>query len=283
VTGAVSTGWVDTPEGRFYLDEEGYPAAGWTDTPEGRCFLNEKGQPATGWMEIDGKRYHFGDTGLMTLGWLEQDGDRYYFKEDGTMAIGKVDVDGTARFFTSAGKYVVLVNKWNPVPEDYQVELVKYEGHQISTQCHDQLVAMIENIKSLGYYKVTNIYRSQEDQQAIWDRRYNNYLLSGYSQEVALEEVSKSVSVPGTSEHQLGLAVDIDGVPAVHGWLAEHSWEYGFIVRYPEGKSDITGILYEPWHFRYVGVELAKELYELGLCMEEYMDMLTAQNNSPAA
>jgi D-alanyl-D-alanine carboxypeptidase len=139
---------------------------------------------------------------------------------------------------------------------------------------------MIEQIKPLGYYKVTNIYRSQEDQQAIWNRRVNSYLLAGYSKTAAEEEVGKSVCIPGTSEHQLGLAVDIDGVPAVHGWLAEHSWEYGFIVRYPEGKSDITGILYEPWHFRYVGVELAKELYDLGLCMEEYMDMLTAQSLS---
>lgn len=280
VTGALSTGWVDTPEGRFYLNEEGYPASGWTDTTEGRCFLNEKGQPTTGWMEENGKRYHFGDNGLMTLGWLEQDGERYYFKEDGTMAIGKVDVDGTARFFTSTGKYVVLTNKWNPVPDDYQAELVKYDTHQVSAQCRDQLTAMIEQIKPLGYYKVTNIYRSQEDQQAIWNRRVNSYLLAGYSKTAAEEEVGKSVCIPGTSEHQLGLAVDIDGVPAVHGWLAEHSWEYGFIVRYPEGKSDITGILYEPWHFRYVGVELAKELYDLGLCMEEYMDMLTAQSLS---
>ena len=72
---------------------------------------------------------------------------------------------------------------------------------------------------------------------------------------------------------------DIDGVKPVHNWLAEHSWEYGFIVRYPEGKSDITGILYEPWHFRYVGVELAKELYESGLCLEEYMAKLTAENS----
>lgn len=278
VTGAVSTGWTDTPDGRFYLDELGHPISGWTDTPEGRCFLDENGQAATGFVDDGGKRYYLDENGLMTLGWLELEGDRYYFREDGTMAIGEVEIDGNSRFFASTGKYVVLVNRWNPLPDDYEVELVNYGGNQVSAECYDQLVAMIKQIQPLGYYNVTNGYRSEATQQAIWDRRYNNFRASGYSHEEAMEEVGKSVAVPGTSEHHLGLSVDIDGVPAVHGWLAEHSWEYGFIVRYPDGKSDITGILYEPWHFRYVGVELAKELYDLGLCLEEYMDMLTAQN-----
>lgn len=283
VTGAVTTGWVETEEGRFYLDENGHPATGWTDTPTGRSLLDENGQPITGWIEENGNHYHFDENGIMTTGWLNWDGERYYFKEDGSMAIGEVEIDGASRFFASTGKYVVLANRWNPVPDDYEVELVKYGNHQVSAVCHDQLVEMVEQIKTLGYYNITNIYRSKDSQQAIWDRRYNNCLISGYSQEEALEEVGKTVAIPGTSEHQLGLAVDIDGAPAVHNWLSEHSWEYGFIIRYPEGKSDITGILYEPWHFRYVGVELAKELYDLGLCMEEYMDVLTAQSQSPSA
>ncbi len=277
-TGAVSTGWVDTEEGRFFLDDAGHPASGWTDTPQGRCYLNENGQAATGWVEDNGKRYYLDENGLMVTGWLELEGERYYLKENGVMAIGEVEIDGISRFFTSKGKYVVMANKWHPIPDDYQVEIVSYGRHKISAECHDQLVAMIDQIKTLGYYKVTNVYRSKESQQSIWDRRYNNCRASGYTHEEAVEEVGKSVALPGTSEHQLGLAVDIDGVKSVHNWLAEHSWEYGFIVRYPEGKSDITGILYEPWHFRYVGVELAKELYESGLCLEEYMDMLTAQN-----
>lgn len=276
-TGEISTGWVDTGDGIFYLDENGHPLSGWTDTPEGRCLLDENGQAATGWTEYNGKQYYLNEQGLMATGWLELDGERYYLKENGVMAVGEVEIDGVSRFFSSTGKYVVLANKWHPIPDDYEVELVSYGKHKISAECHDQLVAMIDQIKSLGYYNVTNVYRSKESQQAIWDKRYSNYRASGYSHEEAEEEVGKSVSIPGTSEHQLGLAVDIDGVKPVHNWLAEHSWEYGFVVRYPEGKSDITGILYEPWHFRYVGVELAKELYESGLCMEEYMDMLTRQ------
>ena len=90
------------------------------------------------------------------------------------------------------------------------------------------------------------------------------------------------MAIPGTSEHQLGLAVDIvdkhsqvlDNSQAdtpAQQWLMEHSWEYGFILRYPEGKSEITGIIYEPWHYRYVGKEAAAEIHELGLCLEEYL------------
>ena len=278
-TGEISTGWTETDDGMFYLDENGQPFNGWTDTPAGRCYLNENGQAHVGFLEDGGKRYYLDENGLMVTGWLTLENDRYYFKEDGTMAIGEVEIDGISRFFTSTGKYVVLANKWHPIPDDYEVELVSYGKHKISAECVDQLKAMISQIQSLGYYNVTNVYRSKESQQAIWDKRYNNYRASGYSHEEAEAEVGKSVSIPGTSEHQLGLAVDIDGVKPVHNWLAEHSWEYGFIVRYPEGKADITGILYEPWHFRYVGVELAKELYESGLCLEEYMAKLTAENS----
>ena len=94
--------------------------------------------------------------------------------------------------------------------------------------------------------------------------------------------------MPGTSEHQLGLAVDIVDVnypylddhqatmPA-QKWLMEHCWEYGFVLRYPDDKTDVTGIIYEPWHYRYVGKELAAELYELGLTVEEYMQKLTEE------
>ena len=275
--GILRTGWTDTDLGRFYLTEEGYIATGWLETDEGTIYLDENGQPITGWIELENGTYYLTDTGVVTTGWLELDGERYYFREDGTMARGKVLIGENASYFTSTGKHVQMVNKWNPVPDDYQVELVSYGGYQIAAEAYDPLVQMIEQLKGLGYYKVTSIYRSVQHQQNIWDSRYYNYLAAGYSHDGAIAEVGKHVAVPGTSEHHLGLAVDIDGVAAVHGWLAEHSWEYGFIVRYPDGKTDITGIVYEPWHYRYVGRELAKEIYESGLTMEEYMDRLTEQ------
>ena len=96
-------------------------------------------------------------------------------------------------------------------------------------------------------------------------------------------EAAKTVALPGTSEHQLGLAVDIvdrsnqnldrtQETTAVQQWLMAHSWEYGFILRYPDEKSETTGIIYEPWHYRYVGKEAAEEIYRQGVCLEEYLD-----------
>ena len=85
------------------------------------------------------------------------------------------------------------------------------------------------------------------------------------------------VAIPGTCEHELGLAVDINADKEqssneeVYNWLAENAWRYGFILRYPKGKEDITGIDYEPWHYRYVGKEVAKQFYEEGITLEEYV------------
>ena len=94
------------------------------------------------------------------------------------------------------------------------------------------------------------------------------------------------MAVPGTSEHQLGLALDIvdnknwyldesQAKMPTQIWLMENSWRYGWILRYPGEKSHLTGIIYEPWHYRYVGKTVAKEIHELGICLEEYLDMLT--------
>ena len=120
-------------------------------------------------------------------------------------------------------------------------------------------------------YKVTSIYRSKATQQSIWDRYYNNFRAAGYKKADAERLTGEKVAIPGTSEHHLAYAVDIDGVKPVHNWLAEHSWEYGFIVRYPDGTTEITGIEYEPWHFRYVGTAVSMDMKDSGLCLEEYL------------
>lgn len=105
----------------------------------------------------------------------------------------------------------------------------------------------------------------------------------GYGLEDAKAKAGRQVAVPGTSEHQLGLAVDIVDVSYqlldtnqentdVQKWLLENSWRYGFILRYPTDKTDVTGIVYEPWHYRYVSKEYAKEIYEKGVCLEQYLE-----------
>ena len=108
--------------------------------------------------------------------------------------------------------------------------------------------------------------------------------LNEMSEEEAKVEAAKAVAIPGTSEHQLGLAVDLvdanmqDLTSAQEStetqkWLMANSWRYGFIHRYPNGKTDITGIIYEPWHYRYVGRTAAAQIHELGVTFEEYIDM----------
>lgn len=279
-TGILVTGWLETEEGRLYLDENGRLSTGWTETPEGTYYFGEDGYPLTGWLETDTDCYYLDENGQMTLGWLTLEDVTYYFREDGTMAVGKVIIEDTARYFTSTGAYVVLVNRWNPVPEDYTSDLVYFGEWRVDSSCYDALVQMLEDCPYS--YTITSAYRSKATQQYIWDKRMNNYQASGYSYSEALAMVEAYVAVPGTSEHQLGLAIDISGSDAVCGWLEEHCWEYGFLLRYPAGKEAITGINYERWHFRYVGTELSLELRDLGLTMEEYMDMLTEQAGSDA-
>ena len=138
------------------------------------------------------------------------------------------------------------------------------------------MAELIAACNEAGYYcGINSVYRSYEFQSSIWGGQVDRYVARGYSREEAERITNQSIAVPGTSEHQLGLAIDVACGNDAYAWLAQHSWEYGFILRYPYGKTELTGILYEPWHFRYVGVELASELFELGLCMEEYMNMLT--------
>lgn len=109
------------------------------------------------------------------------------------------------------------------------------------------------------------------------DDKIKEFIDQGESAAQAKKDAKKWVNPVGYSEHQTGLAMDInaDGVNStgeeVYTWLKEHAWEYGFILRYPDGKTDITGTDYEPWHYRYVGKDAAKEIYKKGLCLEEYL------------
>ena len=132
---------------------------------------------------------------------------------------------------------------------------------------------MMKACRTAGYTCVLNsTYRNISTQQYLWNNRYNNYIRQGYSSEEAKRLTWQKVAYPGTSEHHTGLAVDITGTDGMYAWLQEHSWEYGFIMRYPDDKIESTGIIYEPWHFRYVGKETAKAIYSSGLTMEEFLE-----------
>ena len=241
----------------------------------------------TGWAEYDGNRYYYSQ-GRIHTGWLSLDGDRYYFHEDGTMAVGKVSVPGSGtRYFTSTGKECILVNPWNYVPSDYSVKLSKYGGYKVATICLSDLKEMIADCKSDGCKPtVVSAYRTNSYQAGLYEKRVQRFMNQGYSRKKAEIEAAKRVAIPGTSEHELGLALDISDASYqnldskqentdAQKWLIKNSWKYGFILRYPNGKTDVTGIIYEPWHYRYVGKELAKELHDCGLCLEEYFEQLT--------
>lgn len=248
--------------------------------------------PLEGWQELDGKRYFY-EGSQPHVGWLNYEGDRYYFHSDGTMAIGKVVMPSgdEVRYFVSTGKEVILVNPWNYVPDDYTVELKYVQGYQVASQCASALKTMLKDCEKAGFSAtVVSTYRTHEYQAKLFQRRIERFIEQGYDEETARIEAAKRVAVPGTSEHELGLAIDItdasyqtldkkqEQTPAQQ-WLIEHCWEYGFILRYPNDKTAVTGIIYEPWHYRYVGTELALELRDSGLCLEEYFEALTEQTN----
>lgn len=243
----------------------------------------------TGWQEIDGQRYFYTESGIPHTGWLEWEGARYYFHADGTMAKGKVAIsEREYRYFTSAGKEIILVNPWNFVPEDYSVELAKCHGWQVAKECVPELKQMLKDCSAAGNSAViVSAYRTHSYQAGLYQNRIDRFIAQGYSREKAEVEAAKRVAYPGTSEHELGLAVDIvdesyqklntkQETTAAQQWLMENCWRYGFILRYPNEKSEVTGIIYEPWHYRYVGKELAEALHESGLCLEEYFDSIPA-------
>ena len=126
-------------------------------------------------------------------------------------------------------------------------------------------------------------FRTWAKQEYLFQRRIQRYVDQGYTWEEAEEMAPMWVARPGTSEHQAGLAVDIVSAAyqvldetqedtATQQWLLEHCWEYGFILRYPTDKSELTKVGYEPWHYRYVGREAALEMRDSGLCLEEYLE-----------
>ena len=185
---------------------------------------------------------------------------------------------------------LLLVNPWNYIPDNFSVELTQLKnGQAIDKRAYPDLQNMMDDMRTEGLCPlICSSYRTNEKQQALYSNEVNQYLAQGYSQTKAEGEAGKWVAIPGTSEHQTGLAVDIVDMSnqnldetqedtAVQKWLMENSWKYGFILRYPNNKSDITGINYEPWHYRYVGKEAAKDIYEKGICFEEYLEEL---NNS---
>ena len=180
---------------------------------------------------------------------------------------------------------LVLVNGDNALAMDFQVsELTQLQnGHAIDSRAYRALQDMLDAARADGLQPVIcSSFRTWDDQKNLFYKKVSSYMDQGYSQSEAEDKAAFWVARPGTSEHQLGLAVDIVDInyqlldenqesTAVQQWLISHCMEFGFILRYPTAKSEITGVGYEPWHYRYVGLEAAKEISEQGICLEEYL------------
>ena len=283
-TGLALTGWQALSGKQYYFGTDGAMTVGWAELDGSTYYFGMDGSLFTGLLNIDGKGYFFAESGRMHTGWLEHEGHTYYFGSDGAMAVGRTEIDGSIHHFSPRGIKILLVNPWNSLPQDYEVELVNVTSRdRLETVCAEALEKMLADCKLAGYSTmIVSAYRTQEEQEYLYNRKVNVYLDMGMSLEKARKEAATEVAVPGTSEHQLGLAVDIIDVnygyldsyqaqmPA-QKWLMEHCHEYGFILRYPVGSTEITGIIYEPWHYRYVGVEIAQEITNLGITLEEYL------------
>lgn len=180
---------------------------------------------------------------------------------------------------------LTLVNFEHTLPDGFAVpELTQLRsGQAVDSRAYPALQQMMDDARAAGLWPVIcSSYRSWDEQEELFEEEVQNWISRGYIGEEAEAQAAMWVARPGASEHQTGLAVDIvdlsyqvlnkeqEDTP-VQRWLMEHCADYGFILRYPAGKSDLTGVGYEPWHYRYVGVEAARDITRGGLCLEEYL------------
>ena len=180
------------------------------------------------------------------------------------------------------GWNLILVNRENYIPADYEVQLTELSnGKKVDSRIYPELQEMFNAARAQGYgLFVREGYRTQEEQHQLMDEKIEAYENEGKSKPEAKKLAEQWVAIPGTSEHQLGIAVDINADTSkssrddVYKWLEENAHRYGFIKRYPSNKTDITGVINEPWHYRYVGKEAASEIYSQGICLEEYIETL---------
>ena len=194
---------------------------------------------------------------------------------------------------SSADWNLVLVNRENPLPAEIAMEFYLTEsGYRIDSRIQEPYLKLMEAGKAAGMdFTMISGYRSIEQQQANYDVNYQNYLASGLSEAEARAKTEEYIALPNASEHSTGLAVDITSTALANQegnsgllpdlenypeglWLKENAPKFGFILRYPKTKETVTGINFEPWHFRYVGVENALYMTEQNLTLEEYVAIL---------
>ena len=179
---------------------------------------------------------------------------------------------------------LLLVNDWNPLPAGYDSDVsfsTVSGGKQVDSRIIDAVNRMLQDASAYDL-AVVSAYRPKEEQDILYWRKVKQYTDKGYSDLEAQKVGGTIVKRPGFSEHNCGLAMDVGGsgdytleqtfanTPA-YAWLMEHCADYGFILRFPQGKEDITGVIYEPWHYRYVGKDAAQDIFNRDITLEEYL------------
>lgn len=189
--------------------------------------------------------------------------------------------------------YLILIDALNPVPAE-PVQLSEVCGVRLEHQAAEQLKQMLSSAEREGVrIKALSGYRSPEYQQRLWEAEVEKHHLSGLPLPEAERLTARTLARPGHSEHNCGLAVDLCTPDAEDTqddffltpqsrWLCRSAHRYGFILRYPRMKEHLTGIAYEPWHYRYVGAEAASIIRENGLCLEEFLHFYSDFFFSPA-
>ena len=206
--------------------------------------------------------------------------------EDDIPETGGIDI---SQEFSRDDWRLLLVNKQHSIPEDYEFTLGAVNTVKGTMYCDERIIedwlAMKQAAKEDGVTLVICSPYRDTDRQEVLFNKITAYMGRGMSYIEAFQLSGQAVTVPGASEHQVGLALDIV-TPSFQNlveefeetdagvWLAENSYQYGFILRYPKGKEYITCIQYEPWHFRYVGREAAAVIWELGITLEEFWEEL---------
>ena len=212
-------------------------------------------------------------------------------KSDGEEIAIPASLAGADHLFPAGnGDYrLILVNKEYTMPNEISDLPLKNigDGYRVQADMYDALVKMMDDAKAAGLpLYIVSGYRPIERSRVLYENKVQEYLNAGYSAEEAAVQAGMWIAPPGTSEHSTGLAVDLisadyytklpDLLPEFEEfeeakWMKEHCAEYGFILRFPKGKEDITKVVFEPWHFRYVGVEAATAIMEQGITLEEYL------------
>lgn len=200
---------------------------------------------------------------------------------------------GSVSGTVSAGDWnLILVNRAHPLPDDFSVELETITGnYKFDARAASALRSMLDAASEDGCpLVIVSAYRTVKRSRELYTNKVAELVGQGYSQYEAEEEAARWIAPPGTSEHHTGLAVDVVSTDYYNyygdleqdfekfdefQWLINHCADYGFVLRYPKDKEDVTNIVYEPWHYRYVGVENAKKMMAENLCLEEYVQTLS--------